>query len=100
MQQRLIDLICIEIYLKMVFSRISMGNLVNDIVELYKRVSYSLPEDIENALRNIKEEGTAKEVMDDIIKSIDLAKKNKTPICQDTGTPIFFIEYPKGASQA
>ncbi|MEM5776093.1 MAG: fumarate hydratase, partial [Anaerolineaceae bacterium] len=29
---------------------------------------------------------------------VDIAGKNSTPICQDTGTPIFYVRYPQGWS--
>jgi fumarate hydratase class I len=29
---------------------------------------------------------------------VELSRKNSTPICQDTGTPIFYVKYPNGWS--
>ena len=29
---------------------------------------------------------------------MELARKNSTPICQDTGTPLFYVHYPEGMS--
>jgi fumarate hydratase class I len=29
---------------------------------------------------------------------VELSRKNSTPICQDTGTPIFYVHYPEGYS--
>jgi fumarate hydratase class I len=34
--------------------------------------------------------------METIMKNIELARANSTPICQDTGTPIFYVHYPEG----
>ena len=33
-----------------------------------------------------------------ILKNVELSRKNSSPICQDTGTPIFYIKYPGGWS--
>ena len=30
--------------------------------------------------------------------NVELARANQTPICQDTGTPIFYVRYPEGWS--
>ena len=32
------------------------------------------------------------------MKNIELSRANSTPICQDTGTPIFYVHYPEGWS--
>jgi fumarate hydratase class I len=32
------------------------------------------------------------------LKNVELARQNSTPICQDTGTPIFYVRYPEGWS--
>jgi fumarate hydratase class I len=36
--------------------------------------------------------------MDTILKNVEMARRNSTPICQDTGTPIFYVHYPEGWS--
>ena len=40
----------------------------------------------------------ARGAMETIMKNIELSRKNSTPICQDTGTPIFYVHYPEGWS--
>jgi fumarate hydratase class I len=32
------------------------------------------------------------------LKNVEMTRRNSTPICQDTGTPIFFVHYPDGWS--
>ncbi len=77
-------------------------NLVDDFVELFRRAATDLPEDMENALKNAKkdeEPGTAAEsALDTILLNVTMARENSTPICQDTGTPIFEVSYPLGIS--
>ncbi len=76
-------------------------SLVNSIVKLYQKAATTLPLDIETKLRNSgkNENGTAKQVLKDIIKNIEIAKGSKRPLCQDTGIPIFFVHYSKRYSQ-
>ncbi|MCJ7701003.1 MAG: fumarate hydratase, partial [Anaerolineales bacterium] len=33
-----------------------------------------------------------------ILKNVEMAREKSTPICQDTGTPIFYFRYPEGWS--
>ncbi|MBC8506851.1 MAG: fumarate hydratase [Anaerolineales bacterium] len=77
-------------------------DLTKEILELVRFTSTNLPPDIEKRLRAAKEEeepGSAAEgAMDTILKNVDMARENSTPICQDTGTPIFYVHYPEGWS--
>jgi len=77
-------------------------DLTQDILELVRFTSTSLPPDIEKRLRAAKEHeeaGSAAEgALDTILKNVDMARENSTPICQDTGTPIFYVHYPEGWS--
>jgi fumarate hydratase class I len=74
----------------------------NEILELIRRTSSSLPKDVEERLRAAieKEEpgSAARGALETILKNIELARANSTPICQDTGTPIFYVRYPEGMS--
>jgi fumarate hydratase class I len=36
--------------------------------------------------------------MDAILENVALARRDSTPICQDTGTPIFYVDHPAGWS--
>ncbi len=77
-------------------------DLTPHILELIRRTSSSLPKDIEDRLRAAveKEEpgSAARNAMETIVKNIELSRQNSTPICQDTGTPIFYVHYPEGWS--
>jgi fumarate hydratase class I len=79
-----------------------MQNLTDAFVELIRRAATQLPPDMENALRQAREKeapGTAAEgALDTIIRNVELARDTSTPICQDTGTPIFEIHHPLGVS--
>lgn len=73
-----------------------------NIIGLYRRCATELPSEITNGLKesleNEKNEN-AREILKTILENINTAKKESKPICQDTGTPIFYVKYPKNYSQ-
>lgn len=79
-----------------------MQDLTQEILELIRLASTSLPPDVEERLKAAveKEEpgSAARGAMETIMKNIELAREGSTPICQDTGTPIFYVHYPEGWS--
>jgi len=81
---------------------VSMRDITAEVLELIRLTSSSLPPDVEKRLKAAveKEEpgSAARGAMETIVKNIELARKQSTPICQDTGTPIFYVHYPEGWS--
>lgn len=79
-----------------------MQDLTEALVELIRRTSSDLPADIEDALREARQreaQGSAAQgAIDTILENVELARRDSTPICQDTGTPIFHVSYPAGWS--
>jgi fumarate hydratase, class I len=79
-----------------------MQDLTESILELIRRTSTDLPADVENRLRAAVEKeapgSAARGAFETILKNVDLARAQSTPICQDTGTPIFYVHYPEGLS--
>ena len=77
-------------------------DLTDQFVELIRRAATQLPNDMRQGLREAKGNETpgsaAEGALDTILLNVDIAEKNSTPICQDTGTPIFEVEYPVGVS--
>ena len=73
-------------------------DLTQEFVELIRRSSTDLPEDVEEAIRkgrDREEEGSpARMVLDTILKNVQMAREASTPICQDTGVPIFYVYHP------
>lgn len=69
------------------------------LIDLIRRASTDLPTDVETALREAQareEPGSpAAEVLKAILENVALARANVTPICQDTGTPIFYVHHPQ-----
>ncbi len=79
-----------------------MEDLTEHFVELVRRAATDLSPDVENAIREARDredpDTPAPAVLDTILENVELARKNSTPICQDTGTPIFYVLYPAGWS--
>lgn len=79
-----------------------MRDLTNEMLELIRLTSTDLPPDVESRLREAVEAeqpGTAAYgALETILKNVELSRAQSTPICQDTGTPIFRVHYPEGWS--
>ncbi len=77
-------------------------DLTKHFIELVRRASTDLRSDVEQALRTARQrevpESAAQGALDTILKNVELARAKSTPICQDTGTPIFYVYYPTGWS--
>lgn len=71
-------------------------SIVAKIVDLIRETSSSLPDDVEKVLRSAlrKEEkgGSAAVILKTILDNCALARKQGTPLCQDTGTLTFFVD--------
>jgi len=79
-----------------------MQDLTENILELIRRTSTDLPADVESSLRSALEQeepgSAARGALETILKNVEISRKNSTPICQDTGTPIFYVHHPAGMS--
>ncbi|BBB47618.1 fumarate hydratase [Pelolinea submarina] len=79
-----------------------MSDLQAQLLELIRLTATSLPPDVETALQDAAEwedeASTARNVLQTMLRNAAIARANSTPICQDTGTPIFYVEYPQSYS--
>ena len=75
---------------------------VSSFVELIRRASTDLPQDVVEALRrgrSSEQEGSlAHTALGTILDNVDMARERSAPICQDTGTPVIWVRYPVGVS--
>lgn len=78
-------------------------NALASLVELIRVTSTVVPDDIQKvileALEREEKNTTAEYAMNIIKANIELAKKKSQPLCQDTGTVIFYIYHPPGFHQ-
>ena len=80
-----------------------MRNLKGNLLQLIRRTSAELPDDVFDAVqagRAVEAAGTSSRYAMDIIhRNIDLAKQKAQPLCQDTGSILFFVKAPVGFDQ-
>src|SRR6184192_3733797 len=80
-----------------------MQSLQDSLLELIRRTSAEIPDDVHKAIVDSLErekKGTiAESAMKIIDRNIDLAKQKSQPICQDTGSIIFYVDGPVGMDQ-
>jgi fumarate hydratase class I len=80
-----------------------MSELQNSLLELIRRASAEIPDDVNQAiLASLEQEkkGTiAESALKIIDQNIQLAKRKSQPICQDTGSILFYVDCPVSFDQ-
>jgi fumarate hydratase class I len=80
-----------------------MSALLESLIELIRRTSAELPDDVNAALvRSLEQEkkgSIAERALKIIERNIELAKRKSQPLCQDTGSVIFYVECPLDLDQ-
>lgn len=78
--------------------------LADSLLELIRKTSAEIPDDVQKvileALEREEKNTTAEYAMNIIKANIELAKKKSQPLCQDTGTVLFYVSHPVGFDQA
>jgi len=73
-------------------------DLVPRLIELIRLTSTSLPAGIETYLAQAEQEektgSPAQFTLQTILENVHTAREKSTPICQDTGTPTFYVRKP------
>jgi fumarate hydratase class I len=71
-------------------------NIVQKVAGLIKETSSSLPADVEKALKAARRKeakgSSAEVILGTILENCALARRDGTPLCQDTGTLTFFVD--------
>ncbi len=80
-----------------------MQSLLESLVEVIRRTSAEVPDDVHRAITASLErekQGTIAESAIKIIeRNIELAKRKSQPLCQDTGSVLFYVDCPVGLDQ-
>jgi fumarate hydratase class I len=80
-----------------------MSQLQDSLVELIRRTSAEIPDDVNQAvlasLENEKKGTIAESALKIIDQNIQLAKRKSQPICQDTGSILFYVDCSIGFDQ-
>jgi fumarate hydratase class I len=78
-------------------------DLKKSILELIRRAATDLSPDVEKSLNEAykkeDENSPAKNVFKTILENVRMAREGSTPICQDTGSLVFYIDFPVGSSE-
>lgn len=76
-----------------------MPTLKENLVELIRRTSTEIPDDVQKVLLECLEREKKKSIghqaMEIIQRNIEMAKNKSRPLCQDTGSILFFVSVPK-----
>ncbi len=80
-----------------------MQHLPDSLLELVRRTSAEIPEDVYRAILASLEREKRNTIAESALKIIDqniaLAKRKSQPICQDTGSILFYVDCPVGFDQ-
>ncbi|MCW5552353.1 MAG: fumarate hydratase [Verrucomicrobiae bacterium] len=80
-----------------------MSELLNSLIELIRRTSAEIPDDVHKAilasLENEQKDSLAQNALKIVDQNIALAKNKSQPICQDTGSILFYVDCPVGYDQ-
>ncbi|MFC1920241.1 fumarate hydratase [Chloroflexota bacterium] len=74
---------------------IDCQQIIETVSSLFQEACIQLPEDVLQAIRQAKEyeeSPLASDVLDNILKNARIASEEKTPLCQDTGAAVVFLE--------
>jgi len=74
---------------------LSASTVTESVKKLCIEANFELPQDVLDRIiqmRDHEESSIARYVLDQIIENAAIAKKNKLPLCQDTGFAVLFLE--------
>ncbi len=79
-----------------------MRDLTDSILELIRLASTDLPTPVERRLREALEReepgSAAHSALKTILANVEMSRAQSRPICQDTGTPLFYVQHPPEVS--
>jgi fumarate hydratase subunit alpha len=77
--------------------KIESNIITSAVKDLCAKTNYNLPDDVLKSVNVFipQESGTSRDILEQIADNAAIAKKEKIPLCQDTGTANFFIKLGK-----
>lgn len=79
---------------------IKAAEIAGHVSAMCSEANIYLGDDVYGSLKealNIEESPTGREVLQQLIENVDIARREQIPICQDTGFAIFFVEWGQEA---
>jgi len=74
---------------------VNVNTITKTVKELCMDANYNLPLDVKEALEDAVSKETSplgKDILQDILKNAEIARRDQVPICQDTGFTVVFLE--------
>jgi len=87
-------------FLEEIMREIQASQITDTVARLAVEANHYLDEDVVAALRNahaIEESPTGREVLDQLLTNVDIAKQGEFPLCQDTGVAVVSVELGQDA---
>ena len=75
--------------------KIAFKQVVDEVASICLKAAYDLPDDVLKCIQECfdKEDSErGKEFLRQYLANADIAKKERAPLCQDTGTAVYFVE--------
>ncbi|MHB0911905.1 MAG: fumarate hydratase [Armatimonadota bacterium] len=80
---------------------IHVSEITDTVAGLCKEANYDLPSDVLRAVSEAREESPAgREVLAQLVENAEIARRERVPICQDTGFAVVFAELGQDAHVA
>src|SRR6059058_4744108 len=80
-----------------------MSALQDSLIELIRRTSAEIPDDVQKGILDSLEQEKKGTIAESALKIIEhniaLAKQKSQPVCQDTGSILFYVDCPVGMDQ-
>lgn len=74
---------------------IHVDKIIGSVTEMVQTANFDLGEDVENAFKKAlltEESQTGKDVLNQLLENVNIARNERVPICQDTGFAVFIVE--------
>lgn len=81
--------------------QITAAEISDNVAEMCQEANIFLGKDLEDSLRKSldqEESPIGKEVLQQLIENVEIARNEKIPACQDTGYAVFFVEWGQDLS--
>ena len=78
-------------------NKINSKEIINKVCELCGNVNFNLPQDVIDCISSYikKDNSISDNILNEILENARIAKQDKIPLCQDTGTANFFVKIGK-----
>lgn len=72
-----------------------VNQIIDAVTEMVQTANYDLGKDVETSFRKAletEESETGKDVLNQLLENVEIARTERAPICQDTGFAVFIVE--------